>query len=328
VVNEKHITHVVVNDHHFSDNKYDRAQETYQGNNRFINNNGDDLNDNMSTFEAHKPLYMETAPEMNKICERAAKSAELMGEFSPILESNDPTLPIYGPYKDTNNGSTYKGQFFQGKKEGLGQEIYENGSFYEGHYENGIRQGQGRFVSFNGDLFQGEFQNNKAHGVGTLYTYDSQTTYTGNFFNDKPHGKGKEEYSDGTFYLGDFREGRMTGKCKFIFKDGGVYKGDVVEGMACGKGQYTYKNPNKTYVGDYERNLKHGYGVLTLEKYKYIGQFKNGKMDGPGQFEWEDGRKLIGDFDRGVVNGEVKHVNKEGFVRMALYNRGKFDRYL
>ena len=286
----------------------------------------DDQENLTSNIDA--PLDLEKAAQMNPVAENANKSSNQMGEFAPILESNNPSLPTIGPFKDPKTGATYLGQFMSGKKEGLGKEVYQNGSYYEGHWRNGVRQGQGRFVSHNGDLFQGEFNNNKAEGQGTLYTSATQTTYTGGFENDKPHGKGKEEYSDGSFYMGDFKEGQMTGKCKFIFKDGGIYNGEVINGMATGKGKYTYKNSNKTYEGDFKNNKKHGKGTLVLEKYTYTGKFRDGQMSGPGQLVWNDGKKLIGNFDKGRPHGAFEQVTKDGDVKKVMYDKGKFMRNL
>jgi hypothetical protein len=78
---------------------------------------------------------------MNPVSEKATTSSNNMGEFAPILESDCPELPIYGPLKDEDTGATYEGQFKNGKKFGLGKEVYSNGSYYEGHYVDNQRSG-------------------------------------------------------------------------------------------------------------------------------------------------------------------------------------------
>lgn len=281
------------------------------------------LNEEEPSEDQDAPKDLQKIEDMNLIAPEAAKSIAKLGEFTPILESSNPTLPIYGPLKDPKTGATYKGQCLAGKKEGLGKEVYKNGSYYEGHWKKGQREGQGRFVSYNGDLFQGEFKNNKAEGKGTLYTADTETTYTGSFENDRPHGQGKEEYEDGSFYMGDFREGQMTGKCKFVFKDGGLYQGEVINGVATGKGKYTYKDSNKVYEGDFKNNKKHGNGTLTLDKYTYVGEFKDGQMQGKGTLTWKNGKKIIGHFENGVPEGEFEQVSEDGKVKKVLYEKGK-----
>jgi len=246
---------------------------------------------------------MEKTDRLNRIADKALDSIQLKGEFIPTLETSNPFLDIHGPLIDKSTGATYKGQLKDGLKSGYGKEIYEDGSVYEGNWKNGKRNGQGRFVGENGDLFQGEFSNNMANGDGCLYTYDAETTYTGTFVDDVPHGKGKEEYKDGSFYIGDFKKGEMTGKCKYVFKDGGVYTGDIVRGEACGHGDYTYINSNKTYSGAYKHNKKHGFGTLTGDKYIYTGEFEHGKINGYGQFVWNNGKSLEGTFINGRAEG-------------------------
>jgi hypothetical protein len=279
-------------------------------------------------IDQNKPVGLTETTEMNPVSENAIKSTQHMGEFAPILESDHPELPVKGPFMDKSTGSTYKGQFENGMKNGLGKEVYKNGSYYEGHWLNNQRSGQGRLVSCIGDLFQGEFQNGQAEGKGTLFTAKTGTTYTGAFQNDKPNGKGKEEYADGSFYMGDFKDGLMTGNCKFVFKDGGIYNGPVINGIAEGSGTYRYKDPNKFYEGEFKANKKHGKGVLTTQKYVYTGSFVNGQMEGPGELKWITGKKLTGTFYQGKADGEFEQINAQGVAKKVLYDKGKFVKNL
>lgn len=44
----------------------------------------------------------------------------------------------------------------------------------------------------------------------------NQTTYTGDFFENKLHGKGKYEWPDGSVYEGEVTNGLRNGRGKFI----------------------------------------------------------------------------------------------------------------
>lgn len=43
--------------------------------------------------------------------------------------------------------------------------------------------------------------------------------YTGDWFQDKQHGKGKEMWPDGSFYEGDYSMGKKHGIGKFTWSD-------------------------------------------------------------------------------------------------------------
>ena len=59
--------------------------------------------------------------------------------------------------KLVQNGSTYEGEFKNGKQEGEGKEIWNDGAFYEGHYEHGLRNGKGKFTWQEGTTYEGGF---------------------------------------------------------------------------------------------------------------------------------------------------------------------------
>lgn len=49
--------------------------------------------------------------------------------------------------------------------------------------------GQGKLTWPNGDFYEGAFLNGKRHGYGKRINMDS-SEYTGEYFEDKPHGRG------------------------------------------------------------------------------------------------------------------------------------------
>ena len=65
-------------------------------------------------------------------------------------------------------------------------------------------------------------------------------TYTGDWMDGAPNGKGKHTFSDGDVYKGDWVEGKEHGKGKYKWSDGRVYEGDHLEDMAHGKGTVSY----------------------------------------------------------------------------------------
>jgi hypothetical protein len=53
-------------------------------------------------------------------------------------------------------------------------------------------------------------------------------TYTGEFVENKMHGKGKFTYKDGSVYVGGFAEGLKHGKGKLSHKDGSGLEGNFM----------------------------------------------------------------------------------------------------
>ena len=83
-----------------------------------------------------------------------------------------------GPYKyydqktffsDQFLTSSFIGQYSNGKRQGIGHEIFEDGSGYRGNYTDDVINGRGRFISHDGKYFHGDFVAGLPQGLGTLY---------------------------------------------------------------------------------------------------------------------------------------------------------------
>ena len=69
-----------------------------------------------------------------------------------------------------------------------------------------------------------------------------------------------KEFETGT-YTGDWMDGAPNGKGKHTFSDGDVYEGDFVGGMICGEGRMTYSNGD-VYEGSWALGWRHK-GTMT-----------------------------------------------------------------
>ena len=61
----------------------------------------------------------------------------------------------------------YDGSWFEGMKNGYGQEVTQKGK-YNGEWLEDMRHGTGVNIDNNGDVYEGEFKLNKRHGKGKL----------------------------------------------------------------------------------------------------------------------------------------------------------------
>lgn len=253
------------------------------------------------------------------------------GHFEEEIPKSDcPENPTYGPvrYKDTE--AVYRGQYFEGKRNGYGEEIYTDGSGYFGLWKEDKKEGKGMICSSNGNVYFGDIKKETANSQkGTLYLAYTKSKIEGEFQDGLAHGEGVESFRDGSYYSGNFFKGEKIGKGEFYFSDGSKYEGSFKEGKAEGKGIYTYPNGKSVYTGDFKDNVQNGYGELvSATGITYKGQFKDGKKNGNGELVWEDGRKIVGNFENGKYYGECKFVSAEGKEKWAECKDSKKIRWI
>lgn len=111
--------------------------------------------------------------------------------------------------------------------------VFPDGSYYRGALIDNQFQGQGRFVSA-----------------------VNETTYEGHWEENKPHGKGKESYSDKTVYTGDWVNGVKEGTGFFNWGNGKVYNGEFQNGEMHGEGELFFPGTKSKFKGRFERGEK------------------------------------------------------------------------
>ncbi|MBW6464478.1 MAG: DUF4282 domain-containing protein [Firmicutes bacterium] len=84
--------------------------------------------------------------------------------------------------------------------------IYPDGSRYRGEVKNGKRDGQGTLLKPDGTKYVGEWREDRPHGQGTI-TWADGRKYVGEWKNGKKHGYGSEIHSDGTMIEGEWEKG-------------------------------------------------------------------------------------------------------------------------
>ena len=143
-----------------------------------------------STKESDKSHFPQTSialpcMAMNPMHPLVSKTYNLHSDITQIdknLLQRTKDYPILGPFK-YNDGSTYEGQYFNGKRYGIGKQIWSDGSVYEGQWINDHCNGQGKLINSEGHVYYGEWENDKAHGFGVFKNIDG-TVYRGEWKND------------------------------------------------------------------------------------------------------------------------------------------------
>mmetsp|Transcript_7620 Transcript_7620/g.8607 ORF Transcript_7620/g.8607 Transcript_7620/m.8607 type:complete len:221 (-) Transcript_7620:27-689(-) len=97
------------------------------------------------------------------------------------------------------------------------------------------------------NFYVGDWFNNRPHGRGEFTTAQG-AVYAGDFFESKQHGFGVETWPDGTRYEGQYKDGKKHGQGKFIYPAGSCYTGTMVNDAITGYGIYE-STDRKTYKG-------------------------------------------------------------------------------
>ena len=76
----------------------------------------------------------------------------------------------------------------------------------------------------NGDSYTGQFKDDKKHGKGILTSLNGRT-YDGCWENDIPHGPGVATFPNGKTYTGEYKHGKPFGYGIWKYTDGKSYSG-------------------------------------------------------------------------------------------------------
>ncbi|RFU74989.1 morn repeat [Trichoderma arundinaceum] len=217
------------------------------------------------------------------------------------------TLPIYGYFPvyephgkgimRYDDGSVYEGQWENGQYSGTGKYTTKDEE-YVGTWSNGIRVGRGRLTTNGGTrTYDGWFEAGKRSGTGTLKYGSTGVSYSGEWKDDVPKGKGTWRWANGDWWEGTWggtwgKDAIGKGRTLSHYKEGGSYEGETLGPKFTGQAKVISKSGN-VYRGMCRDNQKHGDGTLkTTDGMLYEGSWHNGK---------KTGRFKITDLSTGVV---------------------------
>lgn len=178
-----------------------------------------------------------------------------------------------------------------------------------------------------GSRYYGDFVNGKRHGKGTNYFADG-AQYDGDFKNGYMNGYGLMVYADGEKYDGEWADGKRHGQGTYFYASGAKYEGAWVDGDRHGKGTHYYVNPSGKYVGDFYKDVRHGFGIEDIHvpegTQHYEGEWQNGKRHGKGKMIGIDGETYEGEYQEGKRHGRGKCVLPDGTVQDGYFENGEF----
>ena len=230
-----------------------------------------------------------------------------------------------------HEGSTYIGDYRDGKFNGQGTFTFHDGAMYVGGYKDNNFNGQGTLTYPDGTKHVGEFKDGKLHGQSIRYSRDGSVleirtgpdemndTGSSDYQKEVDPDLTSSQYVPNTT-LGSVLKVDMQRKLPPCSTDpsigwsdcfgtltapnGQQYVGDWLNGKFHGQGTLTWPDGRK-YIGNFIDGAQSGQGKSIFPNGEnYSGEFRSGRRDGHGTYIWPDGRKYVGDFRGGKFNGQ------------------------
>lgn len=154
----------------------------------------------------------------------------------------------------------------------------------------------------------------RCHGT---FTGTDGERYTGEWQDDKFHGRGVYTFPSGERYVGEFRGGRRNGQGTWTHPNGERYVGEYRDGQREGLGAWTNSSGHR-YVGEFRGGNPNGLGTYTFPSGgTYVGEYRDGKQNGRGTYTWPDGDKYVGDFRDNERHGQGIEYRADGTVKLS-----------
>merc|ERR1711977_633224 len=189
---------------------------------------------------------------------------------------------------------------------GKGKAEYPNGDEYEGEYQEGKRHGHGvyKWVKMEVDEESGESK----QAVDDEGKKVFQSTYTGQYAANLKDGEGVFEYPDGSKYQGNWRHDKRHGDGVYWYPNGDIYSGEWRFGTKHGRGTFIHSESNARLIGTYVDG-KFVKGKWVMADSTYTGGFKDNAPFGPGQFLFNSGNRMDGEYvAKAPVEGEEEEA--------------------
>jgi hypothetical protein len=158
------------------------------------------------------------------------------------------------------NGNIYNGEWLNNKKEDKnGQMTYANGNIYTGCWTEGVTKfGTMKYADKNPHQTERSIQETDEENNSDRVSLDN-----GDRVNLDKRDKVDFTYTKENKYTGDWKDNKRHGKKGILWYNGTKYEGQWKEDMQHGLGKETYKNGNM-FDGIWKNGRKHGKGTISL----------------------------------------------------------------
>jgi hypothetical protein len=247
----------------------------------------------------------------------------------------------YGTYVWKESGTTYKGNWSNGIRQGKGYVIWSDGTFYGGDWLNGTQTGEGVLINTTNLTYRSGIWNN-----GSLVT---DKLITGNIYGDCQNNYGIYIWSNGDIYLGDYVNGERSGSGTYKWSIGDIYTGGWKGNLMDGYGDYTYSDgtiksgiwkenvlqdasvdpaydegdENDEAIEEFANYLSNVTPPTDEEWAKYTGNagassatgcISGDCTSGFGTYVWDSGERYVGNWEDDERNGYGTNYFKDGRI--------------
>ncbi len=221
-----------------------------------------------------------------------------------------------------NIGVFYEGNFENGKPNGIGKCQNEDGTVYEGNFKNGNFEGKGKITWSDGETYIGDFKNNMADGIGIkTYSYRGQI-YEGGFKENKRNGQGVIKWTLGASYSSMFKNDVEIGEGIMKNVNGSYEKCIYKNGKILSIKYFSKANEELNY-DEYKKIEPMFYKEYGKES--YTGEMKDGKANGKGRYQFENGSFYEGDYKDNKYEGKGTKKYADSSIYKGDWKNGLHD---
>lgn len=207
-----------------------------------------------------------------------------------------------------------------------GEINYSDGNRYEGSVSNGKREGNGTIYYKSGTWIRGVWHDDVQQGPGEIHYTDGKI-FTGFWVDGEITGSGLCVYADGSSSRYTYRDGKANGLSVKIDKDGKISAAIYENHKKAETKLVTWTNDDGTvYYAEKKSDVTdEGSGIAISEDSVYIGEFKNGELNGIGTIYFGCDYFAAGYFEDGIPSGILTgYILEDG--ELQSYMKGVIDK--
>lgn len=163
------------------------------------------------------------------------------------------------------------------------------------------------------------------------HTFETGSTYWGEWKGQDRHGVGQQRWRDGAQYTGQWAKSLADGNGQLEYTDGDRYIGQFRKGTVVGLGVYYDSKGYPVYRGNWVDSMEMGLGEECVHGARFLGEHIDSKKEGSGVFEWQDQSKYYGQWENGCINGFGHYIGKDGrefkgrWRNAKIHGCGRYD---
>ncbi|MEM8906746.1 MAG: hypothetical protein AAGD05_02770, partial [Bacteroidota bacterium] len=276
-------------------------------------------------------------------------------------------------YVIAKNGRRFEGTYVNNRIHGTGTWFYSDGSTLKGNFQKGKKEGRFTATSPDGQQQTCSYERGRLVSSGPLRLVETYGAIECEYIKGLRHGPATITYMDGTVEKRNYKYGKLDGLVSCTYPDGKVQELEYKNDQLLSSGHLKIKRPDGFFEGDFKAGIKEGPGILFLDNevvedgnykagkkegaftlvspegdvqiltYKnnqlihtgpiklfaadgyFEGRLTEGKKDGPGQFVYTNGNVLEGSWKNDQKEGTFQMRFADGQVAEQVYAADKLE---